>query len=162
MFVLTEADNERVAFPVAAEDMESRLRTRRRIDDLEATLNRAVRCGAADQACEGDDGLFHHFIDGVYARELHIPADTLLVGKRHRFPRICILAAGEVSFATEFGLRRVAAPFTAVVPEGSKAAAYMHTDATWISVHAVDTADGDLDRIEAELVEGIPALKGAA
>lgn len=149
LLALQAPDNDTVLAAVAEDDMDGRLAPRAKIDDLEARLREAVGAAPATD-CEHTTGLTHHFIDGVYVRELFIPADTLLVGKLHRYPRICVIAEGDVSFATEFGVQRVAAPYTTVVPAGSKTAVYTHTDTTWLAVHRTD--ETDLKRIEAELI----------
>lgn len=92
----------------------------------------------------------HHFSKDVYARELHIPAGTVLTGDIHKYANLNILSKGEISVSTESGIERVCAPFTIVSPPGTKRVAYAHTDCVWTTIHG--TAETDTDRIRAEFV----------
>jgi hypothetical protein len=89
----------------------------------------------------------HYFSDGVYARELHIPAGTALTGRVHKFENLNILIQGEMSVMMEEGIKRIAAPYTIVSPPGTKRVAYAHTDCIWTTI--LPTTDTDLDKIEA-------------
>ncbi len=85
----------------------------------------------------------HHFSQGVYARELHIPADTLLTGEIHKFKNLNILSKGCMSLLTDHGMMKVEAPFTVVSPPGTKRIAYAHTDCVWTTIHGTDETDID-------------------
>lgn len=93
----------------------------------------------------------HHFAKGIYARELRIPAGTLLTGKVHRTEHLNILSAGEITVWTEDGMKRVSAPFTIVSRPGTKRVGFAHTDCVWTTIHRSD--ETDLEALEAELVE---------
>ncbi len=80
----------------------------------------------------------HHFSQGVYGRELFIPAGTILTGKIHKYPQLNILSQGEMSVLTEDGVKRVQAPFHVVSPAGTKRIAYAHTDCTWTTIHGTE------------------------
>jgi len=88
----------------------------------------------------------HYFSPGVYAREITIPADTLLTGRVHKFAQLNILSGGEISVLTEDGMVRVKAPFTVVSPPGTKRIAYAHTECTWTTI--LHTKERDPDKIE--------------
>jgi len=92
----------------------------------------------------------HHFSQGVYAREITIPAGTLLTGKIHKFEQLNILSAGEISVLTEDGIKRVSAPFTVVSPPGTKRIAYAHTECVWTTIHG--TTETDLEKIESHFI----------
>lgn len=89
----------------------------------------------------------HHFSPGVYAREITIPAGTLLTGRIHKYEQLNILSGGRISVLTDDGMKDVEAPFTVVSPPGTKRIAYAHTDCTWTTVLA--TEEKDPDKIEA-------------
>ena len=91
--------------------------------------------------------LRHYFSPGVYAREITIPAGTLLTGRVHLFSQLNILSGGEISVLTQDGMKRVCAPFTVVSPPGTKRIAYAHTECTWTTILA--TEEKDPDKIEA-------------
>src|ERR1700722_11862995 len=85
----------------------------------------------------------HYFSPGVYAREITIPADTLLTGRVHKYAQLNILSGGEISVLTENGVVRVRAPFTVVSPPGTKRIAYAHTECTWTTILHTDETDPD-------------------
>jgi hypothetical protein len=92
----------------------------------------------------------HHFSKGLYARELHIPKGTILVGKTHRFENLNIISKGEISVYTDEGIKRITAPFAIVSPPGVKRVGYAHEDTVWTSIHA--TNETDVDEIEKEVI----------
>lgn len=86
----------------------------------------------------------HHFSKDVYARELHIPADTILTGEIHKFENLNILSKGRMQVLTENGVQEVEAPFTIVSPAGTKRIAYTLTDCVWTTIHGTDETDVDI------------------
>lgn len=88
----------------------------------------------------------HYFSQGVYAREITIPAGAMLTGKIHKFQQLNILSSGEISVMTDEGMKTVKAPFTIVSPPGTKRIAYAHTECVWTTIHG--TNETDLDKIE--------------
>jgi hypothetical protein len=96
----------------------------------------------------------NHFSAGVYARELHIPAGTVLTGRTHRKENLNILTSGDISVLVDGHIRRISAPATIVSPAGTKRVAYAHTACTWITVHGTDLTD--LQQIEKEFLEPEP------
>jgi hypothetical protein len=88
----------------------------------------------------------NYFSHGVYARELHIPAGTLLTGEIHKFENFNILSKGDISVLTDDGMKRVEAPFSIVSPPGTKRIAFAHTDCIWTTIHG--TFETDIDKIK--------------
>lgn len=102
--------------------------------------------------------LFHHFAEGQYARELHIPAGVGLVGKMHRTQHFLILAAGHISVTTSEGQEEIVGPKVIVTEPGTKRAIYAFTDAVLITTHVTD--ETDLEKIEAHVIQPDPELPG--
>jgi hypothetical protein len=92
----------------------------------------------------------HHHAKDLYARELFIPEDTLLIGKIHKHQSFNVLAQGEMSILTENGVKRIKAPYTVVSNPGIKRMGYAHTDCVWIAVHG--TEETDLELIEKDVI----------
>lgn len=92
----------------------------------------------------------HYFSQGVYARELTIPADTVLTGEIHKYQQLNILSKGDISVLTENGVIRVQAPFTIVSPPGTKRIAYAHTECVWTTIHG--TEETNLEKIELHFI----------
>jgi hypothetical protein len=90
----------------------------------------------------------HYFAPGIYAREITIPAGTVLTGKIHKRAHLNVVSKGEISVVTEEGLKRLKAPCTFVSPPGTKRAGYVHEETVWTTIHA--TEETDLAKIEAQ------------
>ncbi len=86
----------------------------------------------------------HRFSRGVYARELFIPAGTVLTGRIHKYSQINILLRGDISVLTEDGIKRIQAPFVIESPPGTKRAGYAHEDTVWMTICGTDTTDPDV------------------
>lgn len=96
-----------------------------------------------------------YFSEGVYARELHIPAGTVVVGKIHKHTNFNVLSKGSLSILQDDGsLREVTAPFTVVSPPGTRRVAYAHDDCVWTTVHGTDLRD--VAEIEAKFIAQTP------
>lgn len=147
-FMPRRANNAAVIGPIREDDEESRVIVRDRIERLQQAIYGLIAEGAEE--FDDSDWLTHMFIEGVYARELVIPAGIAVIGKLHKYPRICIISGGECTFVTEFGTQRVEAPFAMVAPAGSKTAVYAHTDTTWTAIHG--THETDLKKLDELLI----------
>lgn len=90
----------------------------------------------------------HHFAHGMYAREIFIPKDTVLVGKIHRFEHLNFIMKGDISVMTEHGLKRVVGPCVLKSSPGIKRAGYTHEDTIWITVHANPDDETDMEVLE--------------
>lgn len=88
----------------------------------------------------------HHHSHDAYAREIRIPAGTILTGKVHKFSNLNILSEGEMLLVSIDGIKRVKAPYTVVSSAGVKRLALAVTDCTWTTIHG--TTEKDVDRIE--------------
>lgn len=86
----------------------------------------------------------HYFSQGVYARELFIPKDTILVGKLHKYKQLNILSKGDISVLIDEEVKRIQAPYTVVSPAGTKRIAYAHEDSIWLTIHGTEETDIDL------------------
>jgi hypothetical protein len=95
--------------------------------------------------------LIHHFAAGAYMREILIPKDACLVGKRHRHQHFLIFLSGDVTIVSEEEKERLSgAAQVRVSPIGAKRAFYAHEETRIITVHVTDKVD--LAEIEAECI----------
>jgi hypothetical protein len=100
-----------------------------------------------------DCPLKHTFAPGMYAREILLPADTLIVGKIHKHAHLNIVTRGRCTVVTEFGRREIdasAGPVTFTSDAGAKRALYVHEETVWTTIHAVQSTD--LAEIEREII----------
>jgi hypothetical protein len=94
----------------------------------------------------------HHFADGIYAREITIPAGTLLTGKIHRTRHLNIVSQGDITvWSPGEPARRIQAPFAFVAEPGTRRVGFAHEDTVWTTIHA--TSETDLEKLEAQLIE---------
>lgn len=113
------------------------------IDALEASIKAelpAVDCP-----------ITNHFAPGLYAREMFIPAGTVLTGKIHKYANLSIMSKGALRLRLEDGSTQdVRAPFTYVAPPGTRRAAFALEDTVWTVIHA--TEETDVEKIEQAVV----------
>lgn len=94
----------------------------------------------------------HIFTEGVYAREIFIPAGILVIGKIHRHEHLNFISKGSVTVVTEFGgVEHLTAPCTMVSPIGTKRVLIAHEDTTWTTIHLNPSEERDIDKIVAEI-----------
>ncbi len=100
----------------------------------------------------------HYHVKGLYAREIRIPAGTLLTGKVHKAEHLNIISQGEIAVWTENGMRRIKAPFVLPSFPGAKRVGFAIVDTVWVTIHATDKVD--LAELEEELTENsVPAIE---
>ncbi len=91
----------------------------------------------------------HHFTDGAYVRELHMPAGSALVGKMHRTAHILIVT-GDVTIINGAARERITGTCVLHTTPGTKRAIVAHADSVLITMHV--TPETDLDEIERAII----------
>jgi hypothetical protein len=132
---------------VARQERREAIDTRelKRLSALEAAIK------ALPPELQIKEQLFHHFAEGLYAREMRVPAGSVVVGKMHKYPCINLIMAGTMEVRSTTGRSiRINAPYIFTSPAGTKRAGYAVTDLTWVTVHPSKTTD--LEQLEAELI----------
>lgn len=101
----------------------------------------------------------HHFCDGMYARELFIPAGFALVGKMHASRNFFVLVKGTLILATPNGPMSITAPYMSVTEPGDKRAGYAVTDCVCLNFHSNPDDEQDLAVLESRYItpEALPA-----
>lgn len=97
----------------------------------------------ADGAGEIELPLTHHIYNGLYAREIFLPKDTVLTGKVHNFDHLSIISKGDVTVMTPDGIERIVGPYTFQSKAGVKRLIYVHEDTIWTTFHITDLTDPD-------------------
>lgn len=95
----------------------------------------------------------HYFADGMYVRNLPIPADTVVVGKIHRHQHMVALIKGTARINTDKGMETISAPHIWRSEPGAKRALVTLTDCEFMTMHLNPTNTRDLDEIEADVIE---------
>ena len=78
----------------------------------------------------------HRHFPGLYAREIFMPAGTLLTSKIHNTEHPYVVLTGCVSvFIPGVGVERIEAPFVGTTRPGTRRVLYIHEDCRWITFH---------------------------
>ena len=129
--------------------MEQNIAVRANIQRLQSILERHP------DAFHGDNDycpLKHSFADGIYVREIFIPAGTVVVGKIHKHTHPNFLLKGRVIVVTEEGRKELVAPMSMISPAGTKRAVHAIEDSTWVTVHVNEDNGQDLKVIEDRII----------
>lgn len=92
----------------------------------------------------------HRFADGLYARELFMPAESVVVGKMHGKSHFFVLLSGVITAWTPAGMKRFEAGEVFITVAGTKRAIYAHVDSRLITFHATELIE--VEMIEAEII----------
>lgn len=100
------------------------------IDRIEAAMSVHPR-----QECPS----FDHFAPGIYVRETHVPAGTLLVSEIHKFEHPFVLAKGRIHVRSETeGSVIYEGPQVGITKAGTRRVVYVETDCVMITCHPTD------------------------
>jgi hypothetical protein len=120
-------------------------------------MNDRARIMAIQRECQAlPDGhrmdesppLKHWLAPGIYCREIHLPADSLVVGRIHRHRHMNIITQGRVTVFTEFGLEEITAPAMFISDAGTKRVVHTIEDAVWVTIHPNPDNETDFDKLE--------------
>lgn len=95
--------------------------------------------------------VWHHFAPGLYARQMFIPAGTVLTGAVHKTEHLCIVS-GDIDVTTDDGMLHIRDLQRIILSKpGTKRAGFTRENTLWTTVHVTD--ETDLDKLVEELVE---------
>jgi quercetin dioxygenase-like cupin family protein len=93
-------------------------------------------------------GQVHHFSDGLYAKQVHIPANYIVGGHKHAYSHLSILAQGTVIVQAGTKQTEYTAPACIDIKAGIEHKVFAKTDAVWYCVHATEETDvGKIDEV---------------
>lgn len=105
-----------------------------------------------------DCKVIHRFSDGVYLREIMMPAGARVVGKIHTTEHLNIIISGYATVITAEDQFEVYPGFVFNSLSGTQKVVIVHEDCVWQTVHA--TKETDVKKIESSLtVESYSSLK---
>lgn len=94
--------------------------------------------------------IVNRFADGVYLREMQMPANNLVIGNEHIFAHHNILLSGRASVLVDGQFHQLRAGSVFTCTAGVRKVIVSHEDLRWITIHATRQTDPEL--AEAELV----------
>lgn len=94
----------------------------------------------------------HFFADGLYARKILMPADTVVTSKYHKTNHFAVILRGEVDVWEPGGPKvRHVAPAFFMTKAGTKRVLHTSTETEWVTFHA--TEHKDVAKIEADIID---------
>lgn len=143
-------DTQHAAMDTALDAIEAtRMPTREQILDIEHYI---LQCPQVETPIR------HYFSPGIYAREMFIPAGTVLTGAVHKTEHISLFV-GDITVLTDGGMQRLTGHHTFVSKPGAKRVGYAHAD-TWCTGFFA-TEKTDIAELENDLVEDAHLLQSS-
>ena len=102
--------------------------------------------------------LTHRFAPGIYLREIFMPANMIVIGMIHKTEHFNVLLKGCCDIVHADGSReRLTAPMTFVSGAGVQKVLHILEDTVWQTIHLNPAESRDIDQLEHDLVEPVPA-----
>jgi quercetin dioxygenase-like cupin family protein len=95
-------------------------------------------------------GQMHHFSDGLYAKQVKIPANHVVGQHAHKYSHLSVLAQGKVLVEVDGQQFEYTAPACIEIKANKIHRVFAYTDAVWFCIHA--TSETDVDAIDQVLV----------
>jgi len=108
------------------------------------------------QMPQADCPVVHHFFDGIYIREVSLPAGTLAIGHAQRFPQLNIMLKGKVAIVKNGNIEVLEAPLMYMGEAGRKVG-YIMEDTVWQNIYA--TTETDIEKLEEYYLDKSEAFK---
>jgi len=120
-----------------------------RIDELEATIIQEV-----DSLI--DAPLVHKFTDGMYIREIFMPAGSLWTSKIHKTEHPYVVSYGKVAVSIDADeWYEITAPYTGITTPGTRRVLFILEDCIWTTFHRIDGMKSEYNNLSEEEIEKI-------
>jgi hypothetical protein len=96
--------------------------------------------------------LVHRFAEGLYIRQITVPAGLLSVTKIHKFSHVTVLEKGTITVIEESGPRQIVAPAMWITPAMTKRAIYHNTEVVLTTIHSNPDNGTDIEKIEDRVI----------
>lgn len=111
---------------------------RERVDRLEEAVSHVPQV---------DCPVRHYFAPGLYAREISIPAGTVVTGAVHKTENLICVSLGRLRIVTDGGTKEVSAGETVTCKAGMKNAVYAIENSRWTNFMANPDNETDTDKL---------------
>lgn len=95
----------------------------------------------------------HYFAPGLFAREMTIPAGTVVVGAVHKQDNLAVLSAGVLQVVTDDGVKEIKAPFTMQIRAGSKNCVVALEKAVWTNFWPNEDNEHSIEKLVPRLCD---------
>lgn len=98
-----------------------------------------------------DLNIKHHFDDGVYAKEMHLPEGHYAVSHKHTYDHISMLHRGVAVVTVDGVERQYTAPAVIMIRAHKEHRIDALTDVVWFCIHETDETDPEkIDEVAIE------------
>jgi hypothetical protein len=98
----------------------------------------------------------HKFTDGMYIREIFMPAGSLITSKIHKTEHPYIVSYGKVAVSIDGDdWNEITAPYTGITIPGTRRVLYIIEDCIWTTFHRVDGMKSEYNNLNDEEKEKI-------
>jgi hypothetical protein len=98
----------------------------------------------------------HRFTDGMYIREIFMPAGSLITSKIHKTEHPYIVSYGKVAVSIDGDdWDEITAPYTGITKPGTRRVLYIIEDCIWTTFHRVDDMKSEYNDLNDDEKENI-------
>ena len=98
----------------------------------------------------------HMFTDGMYIREIFMPAGSLITSKVHKTEHPYIVSYGKVAVSIDSNdWIEITAPYTNITKPGTRRVLYILEDCIWTTFHRIDGMKSEYNELNDDEKENI-------
>lgn len=98
----------------------------------------------------------HKFTDGMYIREIFMPAGSLITSKIHKTEHPYIVSYGKVAVSIDAQeWDEITAPYTGITKPGTRRVLFIIEDCIWTTFHRIDGMKSEYNELSDEQKEDI-------
>ena len=98
----------------------------------------------------------HMFTNGMYIREIFMPAGSLITSKVHKTEHPYIVSYGKVAVSIDGDdWNEITAPYTGITKPGTRRVLYILEDCIWTTFHRVDDMKSEYNNLNDDEKENI-------
>lgn len=90
----------------------------------------------------------HHFSPGIYWRQIHMKAGSIVLGHKHTTTHINTVLTGRATVLMNGELHDIQAPCVLVSQAGVRKVLFIHEDMEWATIHANPDNETNIDILE--------------
>ena len=103
-----------------------------------------------------DGPLVHKFTEGMYIREIFMPAGSLITSKVHKTEHPYIVSYGKVAVSIDGNeWIEITAPYTNITKPGTRRVLYIIEDCIWTTFHKIDGMKSEYNDLSENEIEKI-------
>lgn len=106
------------------------------------------------------DAISHHFSDGLYAKQMHLPKGYKAVSHIHKYSHLSILAQGDVYVRCDGIVTYYQAPTCIEIKAGVEHEIEALSNSVWFCVHHTD--EKDINKVDEVLIKECDSCLGLA